>query len=755
MSGTTTAGAASWPRFALPHGTTVNGYTIERVLGSGGFGVTYLARDDLGQSFAIKEYFPREFATREDTTVTASSDEHQSLFDDCLSRFRREAQALVRLGRPSAGSHGIVRAVTYFTAQGTGFLVMEYIEGTTVADVLRQNPGGLPPERVDSLLSQLLSGVDVVHQAGLLHRDIKPGNIIMRDDGRVVLIDFGSSREAATGLTRTYTQIYSTGYAPLEQMIGLPQGPFSDIYAIGAVCYHAIGGKMVDAVTRHLAQSSGQPDPQLPAEQIGAGRYPMPLLKAIDAAVAINPTQRPQNVVAMLAILGQADPAGETMIAAPSTRPSVPPTQLPASPPLTTPPSLPTASVAPAPPPESSRRGRWILALLVGAVVLAGAAYFVPWNVITGHDAQRQQAAQQQAAQQQAAQQQAAQQQAAQQQAAQQEAAQQEAARQEAAKQQAAQQQAAQQQSAQQQSAQQQAAQQQAAQQQAAQQQTAQQQAAQQQPAQQPAAQQQAAQQREPQQQPAAQQPAEQQSTQTPAPDQDTSTQDTGNTARACTTLAGVNAAPVIRNIDTQRAIPACERAIADHPTPRLQFQLGRAYLAAGRFDDAARVDKLAADRGIMYAQVDLGRLYAEGRGVPQSWTEAARLYKLAADRGFALAQVDLGRLYESGKGVPQSWPEAARLFTLGADRGYPLAQVALARLYESGRGVQQSWTEAARLFKLSADQGDAPAQFELGRLYEDGRGVPQSWPQALRLYTLAADQGNEPAKSRLRAHNQ
>ena len=712
MSGTTTA-SASWPRFALPRGTAVNGYTIERVLGSGGFGVTYLARDDLGQSFAIKEYFPREFATREDSTVTAASDEHQSLFDDCLTRFRREAQALVRLGRPSAGSDGIVRAVTYFTAKGTGFLVMEYIEGTTVADVLRQNPNGLPAERVTSLLSQLLSGVDLVHQAGLLHRDIKPGNIIMRDDGRVVLIDFGSSREAATGLTRTYTQIYSTGFAPLEQMVGLPQGPFSDIYAIGAVCYHAIGGKMVDAVARHLAQSSGQPDPQLPAEQIGARRYPTPLLKAIDAALTINPTQRPQNVAAVLAILGQADPAGDTMVAAPSTRAPVPPTQPPTSPPLTTPPAPPTASVPSAPPPGSSRRGTWVLALLVGAAALAGVAFFVPWNVITGHDTQRQQAAQQQAAQQQAAQQ--------------------EAAKRQAAQHQAAQQQAAQRQAAQRQAAQQQAAQQQAAQQQAAQQQAAQQQAAQQQ---------------------AAQQPAQQQTAQSPAPDQDTSTQDTGNTASACNTLAGVNAAPVIRNIDTQRAIPACERAIADHPTPRLQFQLARAYLAAGRFDDAARVDKLAADRGIMYAQVDLARLYAEGRGVPQSWTEAARLYKLAADRGFALAQVDLGRLYESGKGVPQSWPEAARLFTLAADRGYPLAQVALARLYESGRGVQQSWTEAARLFKLAADQGDAPAQFELGRLYEDGRGVPRSWTQALRLYTLAADQGNEPAKARLRAHN-
>src|ERR1700689_5526577 len=112
MSETAGAGIGSWPRFALPRGTTVNGYTIERVLGSGGFGVTYLARDDLGQPFAIKEYFPREFATRQDLIVMAASDEHAAVFSDCLDRFRREAQALVRLSGTSGATSGIVRVVT-------------------------------------------------------------------------------------------------------------------------------------------------------------------------------------------------------------------------------------------------------------------------------------------------------------------------------------------------------------------------------------------------------------------------------------------------------------------------------------------------------------------------------------------------------------------------------------------------------------------------------------------------------------------
>jgi TPR repeat protein len=171
--------------------------------------------------------------------------------------------------------------------------------------------------------------------------------------------------------------------------------------------------------------------------------------------------------------------------------------------------------------------------------------------------------------------------------------------------------------------------------------------------------------------------------------------------------------------VDTLRAIPACERAVADHPSPRLQFQLGRSYLDAERFDDAARVTKLAADQGFAPAQAALGSFYASGHGVKQSWTEAARLYKLAADQGFAPAQ-----------------------FFLGA-------------LYSSGHGVRQSWTEAARLYKLAAYQGNAGAQFNLGQLYESGAGVQQSWAEAARLYKLAADQGFELAKTRLQAHNQ
>jgi serine/threonine protein kinase len=335
---------------ALPHGTIVNGYQIDQVLGSGGFGITYLAHDLLGQRFAIKEYYPRQFAVRQEHSVVAASAEDVALFDECRERFLREAQALVVLGRAASGASGIVRVQTYFETHGTCFLVMDYIEGASLAAVLRQEPTGLAAPRVRSLLIQLLSSIRIVHRAGLMHRDIKPANIILRDDDRVVLIDFGSTRQAARSEQTFYTQIYSGGYAPPEQMLGERQGEYSDIYAIGAVCYRLIGGAVVDALVRQNAVAAGRDDPQPAAVQIGAGRYPTKLLAAIDAALAIDATQRPKDVDAMLAALGP-DESGDDATLQATWR----------------------APVAPA---QRRRPGAWSVAAGVGALALIGAGYW-------------------------------------------------------------------------------------------------------------------------------------------------------------------------------------------------------------------------------------------------------------------------------------------------------------------------------------------------------------------------------------------
>jgi predicted Ser/Thr protein kinase len=347
--------STSWPKYALPFGTAINGYRIERVLGSGGFGVTYLARDLLGQPFAIKEYFPRQFSVREEMTVVAASTEDAELFEECRERFLREAQALVLLGKRARAEDGIVRVHTYFEAHGTCFMVMDFVEGMSLATVLQTAAGGLAAERVDELLFRLLSSLRTVHQAGLMHRDIKPANIILTEAGRPVLIDFGSSRESANDLNTTYTQIYSGGYAPPEQILGMPQGEYSDIYAIGAVCYQAIGGKVVDALLRQNAISAGRPDPLPPASKVGAGRYPELLLTAIDAALEVDPAARPKNVDAMLALLRRDVPEAQAAVVA-------------------------TSPAAPSPPPAKSRQGLY-WASGAGTLALAtGIAAFVLWK---------------------------------------------------------------------------------------------------------------------------------------------------------------------------------------------------------------------------------------------------------------------------------------------------------------------------------------------------------------------------------------
>jgi predicted Ser/Thr protein kinase len=337
----------AWPSFALPRGTEINGYRLDKILGSGGFGITYLALDLLRQRFAIKEYYPRQFASRQDMTVHPTTVADTPLFDECRERFLREAEALVLLGRAAGGANdGIVRVQTYFEAYGTCFLVMDYVEGDSLADIIRRDRG-LPAARLRSLLVQLLTSIRVVHRAGLLHRDIKPANIIIREGDRLVLIDFGATRQAMPTEATSYTQIYSGGYGPPEQMLGLRQGEYSDIYAIGAVCYRAIGGRLADPLARQNSLAAGFADPQSPAVVVGDGRYPRRLLEAIDAALVVDPAQRLQSADAMLQALG---------------------------------PEEPVVAAAAVPAPSSAVPGRrpvWLAAAAAVALAVAGAAFLV------------------------------------------------------------------------------------------------------------------------------------------------------------------------------------------------------------------------------------------------------------------------------------------------------------------------------------------------------------------------------------------
>lgn len=244
---------------ALPAGTRLGEYEIESVLGSGGFGITYRAYDThLNTVVAIKEYLPRDFATRTNTrTVVPTSPADRVDYEWGLERFLDEARTLARFKHPH-----INQVHRYFEAHGTAYLVLEYIEGETLSAVL-QRQGTLSQPQLERLLREVLSGLAEVHAAGFVHRDLKPGNLMVQPDGSTVVLDFGAARQAVGQRSKSITSILTPGYAPIEQYDSKAEdvGPWSDIYALGMVAYRCISGlsdkELPDAVTQP-AQRGGR-----------------------------------------------------------------------------------------------------------------------------------------------------------------------------------------------------------------------------------------------------------------------------------------------------------------------------------------------------------------------------------------------------------------------------------------------------------------------------------------------------------------
>ena len=277
-------------RNALPRGFWLNEYQIESVLGKpGGFGITYLATDThLRQSVAIKEYLPSDFAVREGrNTVYVRSASYEESFQWGLKCFIDEARVLAKFKHP-----GIVRVLRFFEANGTAYMVMEYQKGCSLTDYLKPRRI-LTEEELLAIVLPLLEGLQELHLAGFLHRDIKPNNIYIRSDKTPVLLDFGSARFAVGQRSRSVTSIVTPGYAPLEQYDNeiKDQGPWTDIYALGAVMYCAINGEAPPAATRRVMK-----DPMIPAIKIGKGKYNKSLLQAIDWALQLSEEDRPQTV---------------------------------------------------------------------------------------------------------------------------------------------------------------------------------------------------------------------------------------------------------------------------------------------------------------------------------------------------------------------------------------------------------------------------------------------------------------------------
>src|SRR4029079_11385139 len=241
---------------ALPLGTLLGDYRLDAVIGHGGFGITYRAFDrQLAKVVAIKEYLPVEFAVRQGLKVVPRGGRFAEDFAWGRDSFLDEARALARFRHPH-----IVPVLRFLVANGTAYTVMEFEDGRSVAEMLRQPGRRLPPADVRRLAEGLLLGLGAVHAQGFLHRDIKPSNIIIRRDGVPILIDFGADRQGIGGRTRTLTSVLTPQYAPIEQYaLDGKQGPWSDIYSAAVVLHHAITGSAPPEAVSRVGKDSYRP----------------------------------------------------------------------------------------------------------------------------------------------------------------------------------------------------------------------------------------------------------------------------------------------------------------------------------------------------------------------------------------------------------------------------------------------------------------------------------------------------------------
>lgn len=676
--------------YALPPGSKLQEFRIDALLGSGGFGITYRATDTfLDEVVAIKEFLPDGLAVRaSNETVRVKSSRDQTDFQTGLASFLNEARVMARLRHPS-----IVHVRRFFELNGTGYIVQDYEKGTTLGRRLLEGPLGEPELR--KLLHGVLDGLEVTHDNVILHRDIKPENIIIRPDGTPVLIDFGSAREFLGRHSKSVTAIVSGAYAPPEQWgAGGQQGPWSDLYALGATAYRCVTGKSPPVSLQRL-----RTDSITPAAIAARGQYPDDLLKLIDWMLELDEAKRPASVRAVRDALD----ASSHSRTAPADR-------LPAEPPAAAPPN-----------PSRGRRAMVVASLLAVLVAIIAAGY--------GFYRERQHQAEAERHRGQAA----------------------EAQRLATqlhdigfARDQLEQFLAACGTICPDQLATQAR---QRLDQIAAEERTYR--AAGDDPDRLQAYQ------RECQaclfRNDAAVR-LDEIDRQRKAAD---AIREAENRAvrDSCDRLAGTKGdsdlpagtpGVAFAAIESSRAIAACRRAHEIYPDdPRVAYQLGRALHSARQYGEAIPLYRFAADHGSRNAMTNLGVLYEGGMGVDRNYAEALRFFRQGADAGNAISMTNLGKMYLEGKGVEKNPEEAARLFQKAVNLDNADAMISLGNLYRYGTGVAKDQGAAIRLYQKAADLGNSFAMLFLGGMYNAGEGVARDDAKAVAFYRRSADLAN------------
>jgi len=751
-------------RFALPTDTVLDtAYRIVRVVGSGGFGITYEAEDiSLGISVALKEYYPDEFGDRDARmSVRPKSERHRRAFEWGRENFLREARTLARFEHPS-----IVRVTRVFEANSTAYMVMGFERGQSFEAWLK-GLGRLPTqEELDTIVAPLLDALEIMHAEKFLHRDIAPDNIIVRADGTPVLLDFGAARRAVAEMSRSLTGIIKPGYSPHEQYAndGRLQGPWSDLYALGGTLYRAVTGHAPEEATLRVDD-----DHMAPAMAAVAGTYRPGFLAAIDACLKVRHADRPRSVAQLRPMLLGLEPE-QPIGAAPVVNAPMAPSK-----PLSMRRSGPSV-VRPIP-------SRWAAvtaaALLVGGGSL-GAIQFMKWQPHAAAEAQRKVAADH--ARRRAAL---------------------DAERQQKEAADAARRQA-------EQDAQRRRLEEERIAAEALARKRAEAEAedkrkeeerrriASREEATPPPVPPRSGEPVQPQgrllklrvrfgSQPNAAKKVwlgvEMEALQLPLAralgrtDGDgvlVSNVATGNPAaqaglRFGDIIVGLNNRAVTNVQDFRQRVASAGsgsevtlhvwrfgeasdflqtlRRLADGGDADCMYRLGRLYASGHgtRRDDAEAVGwfRRGADAGNMDAEAALAVVFLEGRGTAMDRQDGLRRLKAAAAKGQVDAMNRLGHILLDG-GIAERDPvEAVRLFTQAAEAGHTPSMVDLAELYHNGNGIEADPSKAALWYRRAAELGDPGGTAGLASLYEHGNGVEKDIAKAVSLFRQAADEGN------------
>ena len=289
----------------LPRGILLDNFIIESVLGRGSFGITYLARNEtLQNQVAIKEYLPRDVAFRKaDAKVYPFSDEKNENFQYGMESFLEEARTIVKFRHPN-----IVRVLSFFRKNGTAYIVMEYEKGQTLKYYVNNNKT-ISEDQLLAIFCPICHGLAVMHTLDYIHRDIKPDNIVIREDGTPVLIDFGTARYTGRQKSEEFTQIFTEGYAPYEQCNPMwsKQGAWTDIYSLGATLYFVLSKKrLIPSQIRVID------DPFEPLKREDYIRYSPHIIDAINWSLAFHPDNRPPSIIQWHDVLCQRQSIGTT-----------------------------------------------------------------------------------------------------------------------------------------------------------------------------------------------------------------------------------------------------------------------------------------------------------------------------------------------------------------------------------------------------------------------------------------------------------